>query len=1016
MAPARLDCCASVVVSGGSAGLSRANGVYGQVAMANAYLKADGKCSIEWSEGWVLWCFAGDDEVLTRSEWWAAAEPLQSHCAVDATGWTPLVLTCVSRSLPPLTPPPAPPGSLPWRNEMRHPRVVAPPPIPLRRLASPPMPPPLRPEVPVPRVAATICVAIAGEWHPHDLKLGLARQLGIWHGRLSEPRAVSGCSYGRSCGIDGYLFLPAAQQHLPPAARYSTIAVDLWDLNYRLGFSWLAARDLCADLLPDADAAEISARCRGCLPLPQHILAASSSSGPVVFGAFDLGTADDDLFSLSQLGLLGIPFWLALLGGAVALLQAFFTWSDPQTKRQADVRVALLEVELQDLHEEATVRSGLPSLRAFMRRRVDATRAMLIHRRGRDGDRSFQRLHEESEGCAQLTRRPSLAHSPPSPAHQLPSPAHQLPSPAHRPPSPAPRPPSPAHRPRTPALQLAGVGGHGQEHQVAACMLQRAGLALLARRLARRRTLRRRFERSLGGLSVLMTMCALLNVPWPHAWLCLYISLPGWSLASGRRSAHTDLAGTGDEAAAAPPAPSPLLLQAALIRRRRFLLRRLVPVASLILVWQAVPLKPLVGEDNVLASFSLQAAFVFLMLRVDDNLRGKSHNHCLTRGCGGLHEVLHKSYVAKRDEHETEIEVRVASELTLVQAWATLVLLMACAVQLVHLGIEPGEHADSSDGQHQRPQHERSERGAPRWALLRRRTPGLNRAHGFTPAAASDAGEGEGGWRRAFLWPVVPAVPVVALALPLAGRTVLGGAVGGCVGLLPMMPGLMKWLAADHCRTIEVLCNSSPWVLAPRLVGLVGFSLCVISAAVGAWVARTEGLHAISRLYTPRRDTDESKFVGIKREFVTGSPTEAAVGLFNFIDADEHTCRSKMRPDPQCTTIVEEWDALLAGMTAKLQEAMDEEAQRGASEAATQATARALHDLEMARSGHECLQYVLHAEAGSSTRSFQNGWMRDRAPHGQPLSSRQGKRFLDFVGEMQRNAKLDPGHVLALRL
>ena len=74
----------------------------------------------------------------------------------------------------------------------------------------------------------------------------------------------------------------------------------------------------------------------------------------------------------------------------------------------------------------------------------------------------------------------------------------------------------------------------------------------------------------------------------------------------------------------------------------------------------------------------------------------------------------------------------------------------------------------------------------------------------------------------------------------------------------------------------------------------------------------------------------------------------------------------------------------------------------------------------------ECLRYLLHEEAGSSTKEFQHGLMRDRGPNGEVLSERQvddgqggkrGMRLADFVSHLSsRTAKLREAHVLALRL
>jgi hypothetical protein len=70
----------------------------------------------------------------------------------------------------------------------------------------------------------------------------------------------------------------------------------------------------------------------------------------------------------------------------------------------------------------------------------------------------------------------------------------------------------------------------------------------------------------------------------------------------------------------------------------------------------------------------------------------------------------------------------------------------------------------------------------------------------------------------------------------------------------------------------------------------------------------------------------------------------------------------------------------------------------------------------------ECLHYVLHEEAGSSDRTFQNGWKRDCDEHeGKRLPSREingrGMTLEDFCKHPKATlCGLKPAHVLALRI
>ena len=74
----------------------------------------------------------------------------------------------------------------------------------------------------------------------------------------------------------------------------------------------------------------------------------------------------------------------------------------------------------------------------------------------------------------------------------------------------------------------------------------------------------------------------------------------------------------------------------------------------------------------------------------------------------------------------------------------------------------------------------------------------------------------------------------------------------------------------------------------------------------------------------------------------------------------------------------------------------------------------------------ECLDYILHAEAGSSERTYQGGLKRDCNDRGRVLACRtvtnssgavRGMRLADFVAHPSaRLANLTEAHVVALRL
>ena len=127
-----------------------------------------------------------------------------------------------------------------------------------------------------------------------------------------------------------------------------------------------------------------------------------------------------------------------------------------------------------------------------------------------------------------------------------------------------------------------------------------------------------------------------------------------------------------------------------------------------------------------------------------------------------------------------------------------------------------------------------------------------------------------------------------------------------------------------------------------------------------------------------------------QHELIVGRPEDAATGLFEFMEVDEAGVREKLAKG--VAAVVEEWQgALRAG--------------------------------DATSSDIENVEYVLAGEAGSSSKRFQHGWIRDRAPdhESSALPERtihgRGMRLADFENQPQvRTAKLSTAHVFALRL
>ena len=133
---------------------------------------------------------------------------------------------------------------------------------------------------------------------------------------------------------------------------------------------------------------------------------------------------------------------------------------------------------------------------------------------------------------------------------------------------------------------------------------------------------------------------------------------------------------------------------------------------------------------------------------------------------------------------------------------------------------------------------------------------------------------------------------------------------------------------------------------------------------------------------------EESRFATEPRELVFGRPAKSALGI------EYYMCVAR--------------DVVLLGMV--------------------EGTAAIVREVDIGGSAvdRECLDYILHAEAGSSERAFQAGLRRDCDAFGSVLPSRtvedgstgklRGMRLEDFVNHQSaRLANLTEAHVVALR-
>jgi hypothetical protein len=183
-------------------------------------------------------------------------------------------------------------------------------------------------------------------------------------------------------------------------------------------------------------------------------------------------------------------------------------------------------------------------------------------------------------------------------------------------------------------------------------------------------------------------------------------------------------------------------------------------------------------------------------------------------------------------------------------------------------------------------------------------------------------------------------------------------------------PGCFSFLLGLRMATIfffqGVLCLAAVLMLALLLLTGPGIP----------FLCRRHSLHA---LLHPRvaPDLEATRFG--RGVLIAGQPKEAATGIYGFIGCAEQELRAAM-----------------AG---------------GVSAIATEVAA--LGDEVLS----ECFHYVVHQPAGASTISFQNGWLRDRAPDGSQLPTRDGMRLADFCAlPVAQTAQLAEAHVVALRL
>lgn len=458
---------------------------------------------------------------------------------------------------------------------------------------------------------------------------------------------------------------------------------------------------------------------------------------------------------------------------------------------------------------------------------------------------------------------------------------------------------------------------------------EQEGLVIIAKH---HRAKRERLEGRLAAIDMAIALLAVLNLPLPHAMLGLYsswlglrprsVAVPASETKASRQHLHKQ---ASSKRSLSKQASSKLssskrqpvhMLKAALLARRRLLLVWFLPITCVVLAWQSVPLLLLFGHDDLLSPFSVQAAFTFIVLRIDENLVFGAHAPplaCLIRGCG-MKTFLRQTYLSS-GEPLLEAEAGLATTGTLVQAWATLLLVGLGAAMVALIGPEPttsaaykptsGTDRSVSTDSKQLVQNIVANivSGLTELEEHMQETEELKDLKNIVIAKEikkiADA--------RAQLEPLKEENTKLKAEL----RAFLGALAGAMLAAIPVLPGLSGWAMSlsrdmDSCMTLADLCDASPWRRAPWLVGAVGVAVACVSAVLGWYAAVGPRETVLEALYPPPPTSDgaeQSKYVG---ELIMGFPHEAASGLYHFIQCEEHVIQNKMHVDDKGCEAIEE--------------------------------------------------------------------------------------------------------------
>jgi len=258
---------------------------------------------------------------------------------------------------------------------------------------------------------------------------------------------------------------------------------------------------------------------------------------------------------------------------------------------------------------------------------------------------------------------------------------------------------------------------------------------------------------------------------------------------------------------------------------------------------------------------------------------------------------------------------------------------------------------------------------------------------------------------------------LVELDLASCGMGPLGGA---ALGQALVANGTLQKLDLSH----NGLSDDAKTLVRSCVQERQGFSLQLVDYAHGeARILTADERQRLSELLGQAQHSDTSKFGSEKKDLIAGSPEFAARGLWHYMCVqDPFDLDGKQRMESEVMQLVDQLKADAAAGGAKAEAVVADFGPLAFSwpqspQGKTAAEVAAVVEVEL----KDNLHYVLHCEAGSSTRKWQGGLMLDCDEAGQLFAERQkdgkGVSLADFAAsEMATQASLSESHIAALRV